>query len=81
MVAFDDGDFKIWNGGLELRALDALPSSKGLGTDVLIASYELHRHCNLRSVPGCKESRVPACKIILPQLTTSVTRQWLIRQK
>ena len=59
MVAFNDGDFKIRNIGLEFPALDVLLNPKGLDTDVLITSYELHRHCNLGFVPGCKKSPIP----------------------
>ena len=60
MVTFNDSDFKIWNNGLECPALDVLLNPKGLDTDVLITSYELHRHCNLGFVPGYKKSPIPA---------------------
>jgi hypothetical protein len=60
MVAFNDGDFKIWDSGLEFPTLDVLLNPKGLDTDVLITSYELDGHCNLGLVPGCKKSPIPA---------------------
>lgn len=58
MVAFNDGDFKIWDSGLEFPTLDVLLNPKGLDTDVLITSYELDGHCNLGLVPGCKKSPI-----------------------
>ena len=59
MVTIDNGNLKIRNTGLEAPTLDVLLGSKGLHTNVLITSYELCRHCNLGTIPGCKKPPIP----------------------
>lgn len=59
MMTIDEDNLKIWNNGLERPALYVVLDSKGLGTDVLVASDELGRHSNSRTVPWCSKPPVP----------------------